>query len=104
MKEATIDTLLVIMVFATWLGCAGFARLRSPFDRLHCVAFVNSTTGIALTAVAFVADGASTRAFKMLLIAVVSLLSGAAISHATGRAFLFRGRAADPDEKGRADP
>lgn len=91
MTTVVVDVLLGIVVLAVWLGCAGFARLSAPLDRLHCVAFVNATAGIALTVVAFVADGASTRALKILLITVVSLLGGAALSHASGRALLLRG-------------
>ncbi len=91
MTMVIIDVLLGVVVLAVWLGCAGFARLRAPLDRLHCVAFVNAAAGTALTVTAFVADGASTRALKILLITVVSLLGGAALSHATGRALLLRG-------------
>lgn len=104
MSAAAPEALLAIMVLAAWLGCAGFARLRSPLDRMHCVAFVNATAGSALTAAAFVADGASTRAFKILLITFVSLLAGAATSHATGRAILLRASASDPDVNSPAKP
>jgi multicomponent Na+:H+ antiporter subunit G len=85
------DILLAILVLAAWLGCAGFARLRTPLDRLHCAAFVNAVSGTALTIAAFVADGVSDRALKVLLITGLSLLAGAAMSHATGRALLLRG-------------
>lgn len=88
-----IDLLLAAVVLGAWIGCAGFARLRSPFDRMHCVAFVNTVSGSALTIAAFLADGASIRACKILLITVVSLLAGAAMSHVTGRALLLRGPA-----------
>ncbi len=94
MSAAIITALLAVMVAAAWLGCLGFARLRTPLDRLHCVAFVNATAGIALTIAAFVADGlASTRAWKILLMTMVSLGAGAALSHASGRALWMR---ADP--------
>jgi multicomponent Na+:H+ antiporter subunit G len=94
MTAGIIAALLALVVGATWLGCLGFARLRTPLDRLHCVAFVNVTAGTALTVAAFVADGPSVRAFKILLMTVVSLAGGAALSHATGRAVWLRARAA----------
>lgn len=97
MTGLVIDALLAIAVLAAWLGCAGFARLRAPLDRLHCVAFVNATAGAALTAAAFVADGPSIRAFKILLVAGISLLAGAALSHASGRALLLRGSAPEAE-------
>ncbi len=87
-----IDMLLGLLVAVTWLGCLGFARLRSPLDRLHCASFVNAAAGVLLAAVAFLADGPSDRAFKVLLTVAVSLVAGSALSHAVGRALLYRGR------------
>lgn len=77
---------------AAWLGCLGFARLRLPLDRLHCASFVNAVAGVLLTVTTFAADGASDRAFKVLLTVAVTLLAGSALSHAVGRALLYRGR------------
>ena len=89
----TIDGLLTVMVLTVWLGCAGFARLRAPLDRIHCVAFVNTTAGSALILAAFLSDGVSVRALKILLMVAASLLAGAATSHAVGRSILLRGSA-----------
>ena len=91
MTRLAIDALLVVIVLCAWLGCAGFARLRAPLDRLHCVAFVNATAGVALVVLALAADGPSVRALKILLIVCINLLGGAALSHATGRALTLRG-------------
>lgn len=90
MKAAMIDAALGISVAAVWLGVAAFARLRAPLDRLHCITFVNVVAGLFLSAGAFIADGASNRALKVLLIVVLNCVSGAAMSHATGRALLQR--------------
>ena len=98
MTRVALDGLLGIAVLAAWLGCAGFLRLRTALDRMHCVAFVYATTGTLLTAAAFVSDGASDRALKILLLTVVGLLTGAAMSHATGRALLLRGSASEAEE------
>ena len=87
-----IDLLLGALVAATWLGCLGFARLRTPLDRLHCASFVNTAGGVLLAIIAFAADGPSDRAFKILLMVAVTLVAGAALSHALGRAVLYRGR------------
>jgi len=81
---------LYVMVAACWLGTLGFVRLRTPLDRVHCVTFVNAAAGAAVIAAAFVADGASDRALKIVLIVVVNLLAGAAVSHMTGRAITQR--------------
>ena len=101
MTPFAIDVLLAIAVLSIWLGCAGFARLRSAFDRQHTVAFVNTVAGLALVIAAFVADGVSARALKILLVVVASLVTGSAMSHAVGRA-LRRRSAPDGSPAGRA--
>lgn len=98
MTRVALDGLLGLAVLSAWLGCAGFLRLRTALDRLHCVAFVYATTGTLLTAAAFVSDGASDRALKILLLTVVGLLTGAAMSQATGRALLLRGSAPEAEQ------
>lgn len=95
MNAGLITALLAVLVAAVWLGCLGFARLRTPLDRLHCVTFVNVVAGAALSVTAFLADGPSTRAFKILLIALVSAGFGSALSHAVGRSLWMRGNAVD---------
>jgi multicomponent Na+:H+ antiporter subunit G len=97
MTKIIIEALLAVMVVCAWIGCAGFARLRAPLDRMHCVTFVNATSGTALVVTAFVADGPSDRAFKTLLVVGIGLLAGAAMSHATGRALLLRGSAPEAE-------
>lgn len=98
MTRFAIDILLAFMAVAAWLGVAAFFRLRTALDRIHCVTFVNATAGMALTLAAFISDGASDRALKILLFTVVSLLIGASLSHATGRALLLRGSAPEAEE------
>ena len=87
---AAITVLLTVLVGVTWLGCLGFARLRTPLDRLHCVAFVNVAGGTVLVALVFLADGSSIRAWKVLATVLASVLGGAALSHAAGRTLLYR--------------
>ena len=98
MTRVALDGLLGLAVLSAWLGCAGFLRLRTALDRMHCVAFVYATAGSALTVAAFVSDGASDRALKVLLLTVAGLVTGAAMSHATGRALLLRGSAPEAEE------
>ena len=97
MTKLLIDLLLALGVLAAWLACAGFARMRTPLDRMHCVAFVNAATGICVLLAAALTEGPTTRVFKILLIVGLSLLAGAATSHATGRALLLRGTL-EPEE------
>ncbi len=92
MKPLIIDALLALAVACTWLGCIGFLRLRDTLDRLHCVAFVNVCVSVAVAVAALVGDGVSPRSLKVVLIALLTLLAGAAGTHVTGRALLQRGR------------
>ena len=89
---AVIHVLLVLLVVVTWLGCLGFARLRTPMDRLHCAAFVNVAVGAVLVVVAFLSDGPSTRAWKVLATVVAGVAGGAVLSHAVARALFYRDR------------
>jgi multicomponent Na+:H+ antiporter subunit G len=91
MKALLIDALLVATAGAGWFGVTGFARLRTPLDRIHCVTFVNLVAGAALAAAAFTSDGVSNRSLTVLFIVALNLLAGAAMSHAMGRVFLQRG-------------
>ena len=85
-----IAVLLTFTVACVWLGCLGFARFASAYDRLHCVTFVAVTAGFFVVVAAFVADGVSDRALKILLFFLLSLANGAAVAHATGRAVMRR--------------
>ena len=87
-----INILLAATVALVWLGCLSFARLPTAFDRLHCATFVNVVGGFLLTVIGFLEDGWSTRSIKIATIWIVSILAGAALSHATGRALLHRER------------
>jgi multisubunit Na+/H+ antiporter MnhG subunit len=92
-----VDVLLVVLIALAWLGSIGFARLRSPLDRLHCAAFVNVAAGSVLVVATFLADGPSDRSWKVLLTVLASVAGGAVLSHAAGRALLYRDRFRPPE-------
>ena len=81
---------LGLVVLVSWVGCIGFLRLRSAYDRLHCASYVTAGAGVPLAIAAFAADGVSARAVKLLFLVIASLLSSAALTHAVGRALLLR--------------
>ncbi|MGH8141972.1 MAG: monovalent cation/H(+) antiporter subunit G [Steroidobacteraceae bacterium] len=87
-----VRVLLALALCCAWLGMIAFARLRTPLERMHVVTFVNLTSGSAVVLAVWLADGASARAWKCLLIWAVMLLSGALLAHASGRALLLRER------------
>ena len=88
--DLLLGLLLGLMVAAAWIGALAALRMRAALDRMHAVAFVNAAGGGLLTLACFVADGVSPRSLKVLAVYGLLLLSGAALSHATGRALLIR--------------
>ena len=90
-----VDILLGLAVVVAWIGALGFARLRWSLDRLHVVTFVTIGCGLPILAAAFVADGPSTRAFKLLLLWLVALVAGASVNQAAGRAIFNRKEAGE---------
>jgi multisubunit Na+/H+ antiporter MnhG subunit len=88
--QIAVAAFLGLAVLSAWIGVIGFARLRKTLDRVHCVTFVNTAAGAAMLIAALLNDGPSDRVFKISLIFVVNLLSGAAVSHMTGRAITQR--------------
>ena len=81
---------LGIAVAAAWLGALAYIRLRTPFERLHVVTFVNVVTGGAVTVAAFLAEGVTGRSLKIALIWVVTMLVGALLSQVSGRTLNLR--------------
>ncbi len=90
MSAIVVDILLAIAIISAWIAAAGFARLTAALDRMHCVAFVTIGCGLPIVLAAFLADGFSTRAFKLLLLFAVALVAGAAVNQAVGRAIFTR--------------
>ena len=93
MSGVLLGMMLGAAVIAAWLSVGGFARLRTPLERLHCVTFLNLTAGTPLAAAALLSDGVSNRSLTVVFIVALNLLVGAATAHASGRAFVHRGDA-----------
>lgn len=91
MKAAAVDILLAIAVLSVWLGTIGFVRLKTALDRLHCAAFANVAAGVSLTLAVVLSDGMTSRSCKAAALLIMTLLVGAATSHAIGRALYLRG-------------
>ncbi len=90
MRTALADLFLGIAVLSVWLGCLGFVRLKTALDRLHCATFVNVAAGASVAIAVVVQDGATSRSWKTAALIALTLLIGAATSHAVGRALFLR--------------
>ena len=85
-----VGILLSLGVATAWLGAIAFLRLRTPFERVHVVTFVNVATGGLVTLAALLADGISGRSLKCVAIWIATMLIGSLLSHITGRALHLR--------------
>lgn len=88
--SVVVDILLAVGVACAWLGTAAFLRLRTPFEKLHAVAFVNVAGLGPIVIAAFAADGVSDRSLKCAFIYLATLAGGALLTHVTGRALNLR--------------
>jgi multicomponent Na+:H+ antiporter subunit G len=84
------DGLLVLGVLASWLGSLALFRLRTPYQRIHCVAFVTVVGGFCFCLAVLLTHPGSPLGWKAAFILVVLACAGAVVSHATGRALLLR--------------
>lgn len=89
MKVAA-DVLLTAATVAAWLGAIAFLRLRTPFDRLHVVTFINVAALGLIVVAAFLTDGVTSRSLKCAFIWMFAVGGGALLSHATARALHLR--------------
>lgn len=90
MTRLLLDLCLAGAVLSAWLGCFGAIRMPSALDRIHAVAFTNIAAGLFVAAAAFLADGLSTRSVKLACLVAFVAVTGAAVSHAAGRALMLR--------------
>lgn len=88
--NAIIQAALAGAVAAVWLGALAFARLRTPFEKLHVVTFINVTALGLVVVAAFAADGISSRSLKCAFVFLTVLFTGALLAQVTGRALYLR--------------
>lgn len=88
--NAAVDVLLGISVLMAWLSVLAFLRLRTPFERLHVVTFVNVASLGPVVLAALLTDGITSRSLKCVFIWIATLTAGALLAHATARALHFR--------------
>jgi multicomponent Na+:H+ antiporter subunit G len=85
-----VDILLGLGVLAAWLATFSFLRLRTPFERIHAITFLNIVAGLPIVLAAILTDGATSRSLKCVLILIGVLAIGALLSQVTGRALNVR--------------
>ena len=90
MKGVVVDVLLGVGGLAVLLSCVGIAATKDPWDQLHFTGPATVVAPIALAAGVLVEEPLSAAGVKAVLVAVVMLMTGPALLHATARAARVR--------------
>ena len=77
--------LLVLGMAVELLACAGVALMPTALDRLHFVG-AGVTATVLVAAAVVVHEGWSTLSSRAVLVALMSLIGGPVLTHATARA------------------
>jgi multicomponent Na+:H+ antiporter subunit G len=85
-REIVVAILLGVGVLIELLSALGVLALRSPFDRLHYLAPATTIGPLTLAAAVLVADSDAQAKIKAVLLALVLLMTGPILTHATARA------------------
>jgi multicomponent Na+:H+ antiporter subunit G len=87
-----IDVLLAVGVASSLVSAAGLLLVRDPADQLHFTGPPTVVAPVAIAVAVLVEEPLSSAGVKALLVAVVMLLTGPVLVHATARAALVRER------------
>ncbi|HKS89730.1 MAG TPA: monovalent cation/H(+) antiporter subunit G [Stellaceae bacterium] len=89
--------LLALGVAALWLAAFGMLLLPNALARLHCVSFAGAAGAFCFPAAVVIERGGNPLGLKSILLAILLLLSGAVVVHATGRGLRYRRQFRDED-------
>lgn len=105
-REIIVAVLLGLGVLVEFLCAVGVLVLRNPFARLHYLTPATSIGPLAIAAAVLVAESDTQARIKSVLVAVVLLVTGPILTHATARAAWTRlqTRPNSPDENRREEP
>jgi multisubunit Na+/H+ antiporter MnhG subunit len=90
MSGVVVDVLLTLGAASVFLSCAGLVAARNSLDKLHYTGPATIIGPIALAAAVLVQEPLSSAGIKAVLVAIVMLLTGPVVLHATARASRIR--------------
>jgi multicomponent Na+:H+ antiporter subunit G len=91
MRSGIIAVLLILGVGIELLSCIGFFVVKDVFDRLHYLSPACTAGPIFITAAIVVREGFSVSGNKAILVALLIVVTGPVLTHATARAARVRG-------------
>ncbi|MDQ4058173.1 MAG: monovalent cation/H(+) antiporter subunit G [Actinomycetota bacterium] len=90
LRDALVIALLVAGVIVELLSCIGMWAMDEVFDRLHFLGPASTLGPLLFAAAIIVEEGFSLPGNKALLVALVIIGTGPALTHATARAARVR--------------
>jgi multicomponent Na+:H+ antiporter subunit G len=88
--DAAVGALLVLAGASVALSCAGLVAARTSWDKLHYTGPATVVAPVCLAAGVLVQEQLSWAGVKAVMIAIVMLLTGPIVLHATARAARIR--------------
>jgi monovalent cation/proton antiporter MnhG/PhaG subunit len=92
LRDAIVIALLSIGVAAALLGAAGLLATGNYYDQLHFTAPATVISPVVIAAAVLVEEPLSSAGIKAVLIALIMVLTGPVLVHATARAARVRER------------
>jgi multisubunit Na+/H+ antiporter MnhG subunit len=89
-QYAVVGVLLTVGVLSVLLSAAGVVAAKTGWDKLHYTGPATVVAPVAITAAVLVEEPLSSAGIKAVLVAVVLLLTGPVLVHATARAARVR--------------
>jgi multisubunit Na+/H+ antiporter MnhG subunit len=89
-EHAVVGVLVTVGLLAVLLSSAGLVAAKTGWDKLHYTSPAAVVGPVAIAAAVLVEDGLTSAGAKALLVAVVLVLTGPVLVHATARAARVR--------------
>lgn len=88
--DAVAGALVVVAFLSVLLSSVGLVAAKTGWDKLNYTGPANVVAPVAIAAAVLVDDSLTSASVKAALVAVVLLVTGPAVVHATGRAARIR--------------
>jgi multicomponent Na+:H+ antiporter subunit G len=88
--DVAVGVLLAVAAASVLLSCVGLVAARSSWDKLHFTGPASVIAPVALAGAVLVQEPLSSAGIKAVLVALVMLLTGPVVLHATARAARVR--------------
>jgi multisubunit Na+/H+ antiporter MnhG subunit len=89
-EHAVVGVLLTFGLLSVMLSSAGLVAAKTGWDKLHYTSPAAVVGPVAIAAAVLVEDGLTSAGAKAVLVAVVLVLTGPVLVHATARAARIR--------------